>query len=117
MHTLSLVPDSIVDSGGKPRFGSYRGSLPPVDIAALGRGPFFRLLHHKRWMYVAIASSDVFIALAVVDLGYASNAFVLALDARSMRVIADVTSLGPPFAASVGDAPARGARYKLPGAS
>lgn len=117
MHTLLPVPESIVDSSGKPRFGSYRGSLPSIDITSLGRGPVFRLFHHKRWMYTAIASEDVLIAVAVVDLGYASNAFALALDARSMRVIADTSSLGPPFAASVSAEPGRDASYKLPGAS
>lgn len=109
------APDSVLDTNGRPRFGSYRGQLPPVNIEPLGLGRLFRLAHHKRWMYTVIASSEALIALAVIDLGYLTDAFVFVLDARDGRMVADHSSIGPFFAASVSDSTAEGgkASFKL----
>ena len=68
-------------------------------------------------MYVAIASDELLIALAVVDLGYASNAFAFALDAKALRMLAQTTSMGPPFAACVSGAIERTASYNFLGTS
>jgi hypothetical protein len=103
MRSLAPVPDTITDVHGRPRFGSYRGNLPRIDIGALSPGRLFRLAHHKRWMYACIASDEALIALAIVDIGYASNAFIYALDARDLRMLSVASVVGPPFAASVGD--------------
>lgn len=68
-------------------------------------------------MYVAIASDELLLAFAAVDVGYASNAFAFAFDARSQKLLANDTSLGPPLAACVSRGPDRTASYKMLGAS
>ena len=60
-------------------------------------------LRRKKWVWVGIASDDVWISLAVVRMGYASSAFAFVYDLAAQRMIADVTLLGPPGAAEVGD--------------
>ncbi len=77
---LAPPPPSVVKSDGTLAFGAYRGPLPGVDLSRL-RTPFgAKALHHKRWMYVTLAADEVFVAAAVVHLGYATNAFVFAHD-------------------------------------
>jgi hypothetical protein len=120
MRELSPSPDSIIDPGtGVPRLGSFREGLPRVDWAPLRLGRGARALRHKRWLYVAIATEDVFVALAVIRMGYASNAFVYAYDASGGRMLARRSWLAPPFAASVGDTGGEGchARFHARGAS
>jgi hypothetical protein len=80
MRTHATPPRSVVGPDATPSYGSFRGSLPPVDLAPLGASPVFRALHHKRWIYLALATDEVLVCAAVVNLGYASNAFVLVLD-------------------------------------
>lgn len=68
-------------------------------------------------MYVAIASDELLLAFAAVDVGYASNAFAFAFDARSQKLLANDTSLGPPLAACVSEGPDRSASYRMLGAN
>jgi hypothetical protein len=104
MRALLPVPSGVVDPAtGAPRTGSYRGGLPPVDWGPLAGSMTARVLRHKRWLYVAMASEDVYVALAVVRLGYAANAFVYAYDGRARQMLARRSWMGPPPAASVGD--------------
>lgn len=104
MRSLSPPPLSIVDPAtGAPRFGAYRGGLPRVDLRPLGKGPLFRIAHEKRWVYVAIASGDLLIGLAIVRLGYVANTFVFVYDRKVKSVVIDRSALAPPFAASVSD--------------
>jgi hypothetical protein len=120
MRELSGAPESIVDpSTRSPRLGSFRGGLPRVDWAPLGVGYAARALRHKRWLYVAVATDEVYVALAVVRMGYASNAFVYAYDAAARRMLARRSWLASPFAASVGDTGGEGchARFRASGAS
>ena len=120
MRTLVTAPSSAIDPAtNSPRFGSYRGGLPEVDLTAMtGRGVRERLLRelrHKRWMYVAIASEDLYIAVAVVRLGYAANAFAFVFDKGRNEMVFDRSSVGPPFACRVGDKGGAGcvAGYRL----
>jgi hypothetical protein len=114
MRELATPPRTILDDAGAPRAGSFRGPLPPVDLAPLGKGALFRLAHHKRWMYVAVATDELLLAVAIVQLGYAANTFAFAFDRRSMRMVADESSLGPSFAGRVErTADALDARYRL----
>jgi hypothetical protein len=120
MRELSTAADSIVDPGTRaPRLGSFRGGLPRVDWTPLGVGRAATALRHKRWLYVAIATDEVYVALAVVRMGYASNAFVYAYDGAARRMLARRSWLAPPFAASVGDTGGEGchARFSARGAS
>lgn len=115
MRDLAPPPHAILDEAGGARSGSFRGPLPPVDLSRLSRSALFRLAHHKRWMYVALATDELFLAVAVVHLGYAANTFAFALDRRAMKLVADRSSIGPSFAARIGDTAGPGceARYRL----
>jgi hypothetical protein len=101
MRTLAPPPDAVVDPAVL-RVGSYRGGLPPIDPTPLGRGPIFRLAHEKSWVYVAVAAGDLLVAAAVVQLGYAANAFAFVFDRAAGRMLADRSSLGTSRAATVG---------------
>lgn len=104
MRELHTPPDAILDPiTGAARVGSYRGELPRVDLTPLAPRRRDRLLKHKRWTYVAIVSDEVFIAAAVVHLGYLANAFGVVFDKVGRRLLVDRSTFGPPFAASVGD--------------
>jgi hypothetical protein len=120
MRDLARAPESIVDEQTRaPRLGSYRGGLPRVDWGPLGVGAAARVLRHKRWLYVAIATGDVYAALAVARFGYASTAFVYAYDATEHRMLVRRSWLAPSFAAVVGDTGGEGCRatFRTRGAS
>src|SRR5262249_517893 len=55
------------------------------------------------WIYAAIASNDLLLGIAVVRLGYVSKCFVFVLDKQARRIVADHSSLAPPFSAFVSD--------------
>jgi hypothetical protein len=116
MRLLPSPPETFLDARtGAPNHGSFRGGLPPVTLGALQRGSLARIRREKRWMWIGIANDELILGLAVVRLGYAANAFAFALDRKAKRLVADETSLGPPFAASVGDRAGEGCqvRYQL----
>jgi hypothetical protein len=111
MRTLSPAPSSAIDPATRePRWGSYAGELPRVDLAALERGALWTLARRKRWMYVCVAHERLWIAAAIVDLGYAGNAFVLAYDAALGRVVADASAIGLPGRFDVNDCAGEGHR-------
>ena len=98
---LPAAPTVVEDATGAPRFGTYVGGLDVVDLSRL-RGPFQpsalgRIATHKKWSYTFVATPEVALLAAVVDLTYTSNAFVLALDYASGRVLTDVGVLGLPW--------------------
>lgn len=98
--TLPASPLSVEDELGAPRFGTYQGLLDQVQLDAL-EGSFRphaleRLRRHKKWLYVFIATDEVAAAFAIIDLGYTSSAFVLAVDLQTQRVLADEGFLGLP---------------------
>lgn len=93
MRTLGTPPTSVVGSDGVIRFGSFRGSLPYVDLSPVGKPFPYRILHHKKWVYLALASSDLFVGMAVVDLGYATNAFGFVYD-RDGGMLVDRSTIG-----------------------
>lgn len=99
MRTLQPPPPSVVAPSGALASGSYRGPLPPVDLARLRRPLWHRLLRRKKWVYAAASTDRLFAAVAVVDLGYAAKAFAFACKDGAM--LADSTALGPPGSGSV----------------
>lgn len=84
MHEYPAVPHHVVDPRGAPRFGTYRGELPSVDLAPLS-GPFkparwqwrFR---RKRWQYSLLVTDELLCCQAVVDGSYFANGFIYAVD-------------------------------------
>lgn len=110
---LPPAPPSVDDGGGAPRFGTYEGTLDAVHLKNL-RGShqpnaLDKLRMHKKWLYGFLATREVLALWAVVDLGYTSNAFSLALDLTTQRVLADESYLGLPRPfVTVGDHPGPG---------
>lgn len=92
----------VVSRDGNIQSGSFRGALPRVDLKPLGKNLVYRLTHQKRWVYVAIASDDLFCGLAVVDLGYVKNTFGFAY-ARDGGMLADKSAIGHPVSGGVAD--------------
>ena len=95
MRDLSDPPVSLLGRSRAPAFGSYGGALPPVDWAQLptrGRGA----LRTKHWIYATLACDDLLVAVAVIDLGYATKVFAFAFDKVSRSVVARESILAPP---------------------
>jgi hypothetical protein len=97
---LPPAPPSLEDAGGAPRFGTFQGALDVVDLSRL-QGSYQpnrvdRLRMHKKWVYTFVATREVAALCAIVDLGYSSNAFALAIDFTTGRVLADDGALGLP---------------------
>lgn len=116
MHTLLPAPSALFE-GGEPRYGSFRGALPRLDLQAAPVTPYFRFTHEKRWAYVALADARVFVGAAIVGLGYASTAIVFVLDRERGVFLVDRSLLLPGRGASFADhgAIGRSARFVSPG--
>lgn len=97
---LPACPATVEDGEGAPRFGTYQGGLDSASLSSLtGRsqlGRIGRLRSHKKWLYTFIATREVAALFAVVDVNYTSNAFVMAVDLTTKRVLVDESYLGPP---------------------
>lgn len=88
------APASFVDPRtGAPAFGAYEGPLPPIELGRLGFRD--RVARRKRWVYLALSTDEVWVALAIVRTGYAATAFAFVHDLASKRMIVDRTVLGP----------------------
>lgn len=118
------APDSAVDDLGAPRFGVYQGWLGRVGFDRLNgpyrRGWLYRLAHAKKWQWVMVSTCDLIAGVAIVDLGYAANAFAFAADLPGRRMLVDESFLGlPRLSVKVGDRPGEGAEatFRGPGAS
>ncbi|MCF8204333.1 MAG: DUF2804 domain-containing protein [Methylotenera sp.] len=106
------APASLI-ADGAPRHGRYAGPLARFDWAALQPRPgwLWRALHHKRWHYIGLGNAELFIGLAIVDVGWACSAFAYLFDRRQRRLLADWSQDGlPRLQASVSDAPLAGAK-------
>lgn len=102
---LPPAPTSLTDESGAPRFGTYQGALSAVDLGRLqgpyALSPLSRLARHKRWLYSFVATREVALLSAVVDVGYSANAFAMAVDLGTGAVLHDVSALGLPPMVSV----------------
>jgi hypothetical protein len=115
MNALPPAPATLLD-GQQPRFGTYAGAFGEIDLKRLSgtgaKGRFHRLTKLKRWQYTMIATDAITLAYAIVDVGYAANAFIFAADRE--RILVDRSFLGiPRVSVSVGDRPADGARARF----
>lgn len=104
MRELAPPPDVVVDPRTRElRAGSFRGGLPRVDFRALAPRTVDRLMRQKRWIYLAMASEEAFVAVAVVRLGYVANAFAYVYDRAAQRMLADRAAVAPPLVVDIGD--------------
>ena len=95
MRALSHPPASLLRSPQEPELGSFDGALPPVEWSSLAHSPL-RALREKHWIYLTLASDALHVAVAVVDLGYATKVFAFVFDKASRRVVARESLLAPP---------------------
>ncbi|WP_374509162.1 DUF2804 domain-containing protein [Niveibacterium sp.] len=114
---LSGPPPALLTPDDAPHFGAWAGCMPGVDWRALRqpRSPGwldFRL-RHKRWQYIAFAHPDVFVGIAVVDLGWAAHGFAYAF-LRGQKQLVSIARDGLPHAARVAQ-PLSDAAAHLPG--
>ncbi|MCX9156239.1 DUF2804 domain-containing protein [Niveibacterium sp. 24ML] len=118
MSALAPLPPGLLDTGGATRFGAWAGALDRVDWQGLiwPRRPGWLegWLRHKRWQYVAIAHPQVFVGIAVVDLGWAAHAFAYAF-LRVPRQLVSLSRDGLPGACRVDTRPFADAAATLPG--
>jgi hypothetical protein len=123
MEAFPTAPERVPDAAGRPCYGTYQGEVAQVRLDLLrppeGVPAWLRPLRRKAWVYALVDTPEVILATAVVDLGYASNAFLTVVDLREKRALVDFGAVGlpAPFAA-VNDRPARGlhAHFRSPGA-
>ena len=115
-------PVTVEDGQGYPQFGTYRGSLPEVDLTRL-RGPYElppprRWFKHKRWQYGMVSTPNVLAVFSVADLTYIANAFACAVDLTAKKLLFDRGWMGVPGPwISVGNRPGLNARarFLMPG--
>ncbi|MFG6466034.1 DUF2804 domain-containing protein [Roseateles sp. BYS87W] len=104
---MTPAPTALVHHGS-PAHGQYAGALARFDWSALQPRPgrWWRGLHHKRWHYVGLGNAQVFIGVAIVDVGWAVSAFAYLFDRQSRTLRADWSQDGlPRLQACVSDAP------------
>ncbi len=121
---LPPAPPDVLDAAGSPRYGAYQGSFDRVDLskrASFGLlGKARQIARLKTWHYAIVATPEVLAAFAIVDAGYASNAFAYVVDLVGSKKLADLSFLGlPQVSADVRDRPGEGARatFLAPGAA
>jgi hypothetical protein len=109
---MTPAPDHVL-TAGQPAHGRYAGTLARIDWSGLVPRPgwLWRRLHHKRWQYVGLGHEDVFIGVAIVDVGWVSSAFAYCFDRRTGTLLADWAQDGlPHWQARVSDEPLVGAQ-------
>lgn len=86
-----------------------------MDFGPIPKGRLWKLVHAKRWTYVAVADESVIAGMAVVSLSYAATAIVFVLDRKSGEMLVDKSTLGPGSAATFEDGGdgKRSARFEL----
>ncbi|MFG6415226.1 DUF2804 domain-containing protein [Roseateles sp. DC23W] len=117
---MTPAPPHVV-ADGRPAEGRHAGRIARIDWAPLRprAGWLWRRLHHKRWHYVGLAHEQVFIGVAIVDVGWTATAFAYLFDRRERRLLADWSQDGlPSLQAGVSDEPLAGAHtwFHGPGA-
>jgi hypothetical protein len=108
-NRLPPAPAEPLAPDGQARLGLYQGAFERIDWRA---GGVRRLLKQKRWLYACVATREVFAGVAIVDVGYAANAFAYAVDLAG-GLLASESFLGVPGLSAAVDG-ARG-RFDGPG--
>lgn len=117
---LNTAPAAVI-ADGIPAHGRYAGRIARIDWSALRPRPswLWRRLHHKRWHYVGLGNAQLFVGVAIVDVGWTCTAFAYLFDRGRRRLLADWSQDGlPGLQAGVSDAPLAGADtwFRGPGA-
>lgn len=103
---------------GLPQFGAFTGLPGDAHFGQLGRPYASGLaarLTEKRWLYTLVTGPDVFVCLAIIDLGYLSSGFLSVFDRRARKLVFDENLVLPPGFARVSDDPGAGQSAELKG--
>lgn len=103
MRALATPPPALLRSAQEPSLGSFDGALPPVDWSPLKKDGTLKALREKHWIYLTLASESVHVAVAVVDLTYATKVFAFVFEKASRRVVARESILAPPKSSALAD--------------
>ncbi|MCV2355268.1 DUF2804 domain-containing protein [Paucibacter sp. B2R-40] len=114
-------PEVVID--GAPAIGRYAGRIATIDWRALSgphqRSDLWLRLHHKRWHYVGLGNGELFIGVAIVDLGWTCTAFAYVFERGSKTLLANWRQDGlPGLQCRVSDQPLSGCDswFRGPGA-
>ncbi|XYJ12233.1 DUF2804 domain-containing protein [Telluria sp. B2] len=118
--SLPSAPRQVVDAGGRPLFGRYRGLTGAPAWADLApphaRGALWRRLHHKRWHFVSLVTDELFVGLTVIDIGWSNSCFAYAFDRARGEIVEAFSPVGlPGMTAFVGATVGEGAWFAMPG--
>lgn len=90
--------------------GIYSGSLNKVSVLSNKLSDLKERHRLKRWHFMSLASDEFYLVSAVVDLGYASNAFITLVDLKTGSTLFDSSFMGlPKINATVNESPGAGA--------
>lgn len=111
---LPAAPTQLIDASGGVRTGRFVGLTGDIDwsrlATPLARGAWWRHFHHKRWFYVALATDELFCAVAMVDIGWTSTTFGYVFHRQQAKVVAAFSQDGlPGLGAKLADRCAAGA--------
>lgn len=125
---MEFIRDSrLIGDDGKPVFGLHAGPIRDLNIedfrlfgqekVSHAKNEFLKDFQLKRWQYLGACGADFAFGIAVVHLGYLSNAFAYLFDRRT-RVLTEFNANQPLAAGTVfsGDAVSGRASFKAPGA-
>ena len=109
---LPAPPPEVVIAGA-PAIGRYAGRIEQIDWHGLSgvhrRSALWRRLHHKRWHYVGLGNDELFIGVAIVDLGWSCTAFAYVFERCSKSLLANWRQDGlPGLQGRVSDQPLSG---------
>ena len=118
--SLPSAPRQVVDAGGRPLFGRYRGVTGAPAWADLApphaRGAVWRRLHHKRWHFVSLVTDELFVGLTIIDIGWSNSSFAYAFDRARGEIVEAFSPVGlPGMTAFVGATVDEGAWFAMPG--
>lgn len=120
---LPPAPAELVQCG-VAALGRFQGRVARMDWSGLpelqDHSSLWRWAHHKRWQYVGITTPELFIGVAVVDVGWCMTAFAYVFHRFRGRLIADWHQDGlPRLSGGVSDAPftGRSASFRGPGSA
>ncbi|MBI5547625.1 MAG: DUF2804 domain-containing protein [Deltaproteobacteria bacterium] len=103
----ALCPESLVDPDAAPRLGAFSGRMRDTSLERLGGGlkreGWRRLASEKRWHYACVASPELFVGGAIVQLGYLASAFLYVFDRPGRRMLAQHSFLLPPPLVEIDD--------------
>lgn len=111
---LPKPPRALVQNG-QAQHGQFAGLIDRLDWSGLQtakqKSALWRRLHHKRWQYIGIGSDDLFVGLAIVNVGWCQTAFAYVFDRRRRQLLADWSADGlPGLNGGVSDEPVVGSR-------